>query len=55
MRASRTMQDRVLQHPQIEIHTNTGVVDAYGDADGLKGVTLVDTATQEQRDLPLRG
>jgi thioredoxin reductase (NADPH) len=56
MRASRTMQDRVLQHSKIEVHMNTGVVDAYGDdTKGLRGVTLVDTRTQEQRDLPVRG
>lgn len=55
MRASKTMQDRVLGHPNITVHYNTGVVDGYGDDDGLKGLVLRDTATGEERELPLRG
>jgi Pyridine nucleotide-disulphide oxidoreductase len=55
MRASKTMQARVLQHPNITVHYNTGVSDAYGDADGLKGLELVDSRTGEKRKLELRG
>ena len=55
MRASRTMQDRVLQHSKITVHTQTGIVDAYGNADGLQGVTLENTSSGEHRDLPVRG
>ena len=36
MRASKTMQDRVLCNSNITVHFNTGVVDGFGDADGLK-------------------
>jgi thioredoxin reductase (NADPH) len=36
MRASKTMQDRVLQHPRVTVHLRTGVIDAFGDAGGLQ-------------------
>jgi thioredoxin reductase (NADPH) len=55
MRASKTMQDRVLQNPNITVHYNTGVKDAYGGASGLEGLVLVDTETGEERKLPVRG
>ena len=55
MRASKTMQDRVLQHPNITVHYSTNVVDAFGDADGLKGLELVDSKTGDTRKIELRG
>lgn len=55
MRASKTMQDRVLQHTNITVHFNTGVSDAFGDTDGLKGLELVDTKSEVKRKLELRG
>jgi thioredoxin reductase (NADPH) len=55
MRASKTMQDRVLKHPNITVHFNTGVKDAYGGARGLEGLVLVDSETGEERKLPVRG
>lgn len=55
MRASKTMRDRVLLHANITVHYNTAVADAYGDADGLQGLRLVDTVDGVKRDLPLRG
>lgn len=55
MRASKTMQDRVLQHPNITVHYNTEVSDAFGDADGLKGLDLLDTSNSKERRLELRG
>ncbi|KPQ32418.1 MAG: thioredoxin reductase (NADPH) TrxB, partial [Phormidium sp. OSCR] len=30
MRASKTMQDRVLNHPKITVHWNTQATDVYG-------------------------
>ena len=32
MRASKTMQDRVLNNPKITVHCSTGIIDAYGSA-----------------------
>ena len=55
MRASATMQDRVLQHPRVQVHYNTQVLDAYGDSTGLQGVRLKDTESGQEGDLPLRG
>lgn len=37
MRASKAMQDRVLQHPKVTVHLNTLVEDAYADPKGKMG------------------
>jgi thioredoxin reductase (NADPH) len=56
MRASKAMQDRVLANPRITVHLNTGIVDAIGDKKGtMTGLTLIDTATNETRELPVKG
>ncbi len=39
-RASKTMQDRVLNHPKIKVLTNTNVIDTCADANGLTGIIL---------------
>ena len=48
------MIDRAIDHPKIEIHTNTAVEEVLG---GLKveGLRLRDTATDEVRDVPMEG
>jgi thioredoxin reductase (NADPH) len=56
MRASKAMQDRVLANPRITVHLNTGIVDAIGDKKGtMTGLQLIDTATNETRQLPVKG
>lgn len=56
LRASKAMQDRVLSNPRITVHLNTAIEDAVGDAKGvMTGLALVDTATGEKRQLPVRG
>jgi thioredoxin reductase (NADPH) len=56
MRASKAMQDRVLSNPKITVHLNTAVEDAFGDSKGvMTGLHLIDTVTEEKRDLPVRG
>jgi thioredoxin reductase (NADPH) len=45
MRASKAMQDRVLRHPNVTVHLNTGIEDAYGDDKAMQGLNLVDTKT----------
>ncbi|KAI3428728.1 hypothetical protein D9Q98_007552 [Chlorella vulgaris] len=55
MRASKAMQDRVLRHPAVTVHFNTGIDDAYGDGKALQGLHLVNTQTGEKSDLPVKG
>ncbi len=54
MRASKTMQERVLRHPQITVHWQTQVVDVYGHGK-LGGVRVKNNQTQQERDLPVGG
>ncbi|MEC4984881.1 MAG: thioredoxin-disulfide reductase [Oscillatoria sp. PMC 1068.18] len=55
MRASKTMQDRVLNNPKITVHWNTEAVDVYGKDDRMNGVRLKNNQTGEESDLPVRG
>ncbi len=49
-------QDRVLAHPNVTIHYNTTVFDAFGDPRGrLAGLHLIDSETEEKRDLNVAG
>ncbi len=54
MRASKVMQDRVLNHPSIEVHWHTTPVDVYGNG-VIQGIKLRDTVSNEERDLPVSG
>ena len=55
MRASKSMQERVLQNPKIIVHWNKEILDVYGDGLLLKGIKLLDKETQQQQDLPIAG
>eukprot|EP00889_Picochlorum_renovo_P001411 jgi/Picre1/28441/NNA_003845.t1 len=56
MRASKAMQERVLENPKITVHFNTGVEDAYADKKGaMGGLHLLNNETGEKKDLPVRG
>ncbi|TVQ22138.1 MAG: thioredoxin-disulfide reductase [Leptolyngbya sp. DLM2.Bin15] len=55
MRASKAMQDRVLQNPKITVHWNTEVIDVYGEAGGMQGVRLRDRLSGTERNLEVRG
>ncbi|MGQ4647758.1 thioredoxin-disulfide reductase [Lyngbya aestuarii] len=55
MRASKTMQDRVLNNPKITVHWNTQAVDVFGENDRMTGLKVRDTQTGEERDLPVKG
>lgn len=55
MRASKTMQDRVLNHPKITVHWNTQATDVYGENGKLHGVNIVNTQTGEEGQLPVQG
>ncbi len=45
MRASGAMQDRVLSNPNVTVHFNTEVDDAYGDDAGMQGLHLRNSKT----------
>ncbi|WP_017661497.1 thioredoxin-disulfide reductase [Baaleninema simplex] len=55
MRASKTMQDRVLEHPKITVHWNTQATDVYGESGKLQGLNVVNTQTGEESQLPVQG
>ncbi len=53
-RASKIMQQRVLDHPKIEVVWNSEVVDVLGE-NFVSGVVLRDTKTSEQREFACEG
>lgn len=53
-RASKIMQERVMEHEKIEIIYNHHVVEIYGEQ-AIKGVVLKHSKTEETRKLPLGG
>lgn len=55
MRASKAMQDRVLQNDKITVHWNTEILDVFGEADHMKGVKIKDRATGKEDDLHVKG
>jgi thioredoxin reductase (NADPH) len=55
-RASKVMQDRVLDNPKIDVLWNTIVLDVLGrDEDKVTGLRLQHTATAEKTDFPCDG
>lgn len=54
MRASKIMQERVLNNPKIEIIFNSEVTKIYGDS-VLRGINLVDTPTNIKKELQTDG
>ena len=55
MRASKIMQQRVKNTPNIEIHWNAETDEILGDESGVTGVRLVDTKTKEKKTLAVHG
>jgi len=56
LRASKIMQDRIMNNPKITIQWNTVLKDIEGnEADGVSGVSLRDTLTDEVRQEPCDG
>jgi len=56
LRASKIMQDRIMNNPRITIQWNTVLEDIEGnEADGVSGVSLRDTRTDEVRQEPCDG
>jgi len=55
MRASKIMQQRVLNTPNIVIHWNTETDEILGDDNGVNGVRLLNSKTGEKKVIPVQG
>jgi thioredoxin reductase (NADPH) len=55
MRASRIMQQRVLNTPNIQIHWNTETDEVLGDESGVTGVRVLNNKTGEKSVIPIKG
>jgi thioredoxin reductase (NADPH) len=55
MRASKIMQQRVLNTPNIEIHWNTETDEILGDANGVNAVRVLNNKTGEKKNIPIQG
>lgn len=54
MRASKIMQERVFNTPNIEVHWNTETLEIMGD-DAVTGMRVLNTATKEEKVIPVSG
>ncbi|MCX7595000.1 MAG: thioredoxin domain-containing protein, partial [Fischerella sp.] len=54
MRASKAMQDRVLNNPKIHVHWNTEAVDVFGNGH-MEGVRIRNNKTGEESELHVKG
>lgn len=55
MRASKIMQQRVLNTPNIEVHWNTETDEIVGDDSGVTGVRIINNKTNEKKLIPIQG
>ncbi len=55
MRASKIMQQRVLNTTNIEIHWNTETDEILGDDSGVNGVRIVNNKTGEKKEISIQG
>jgi thioredoxin reductase (NADPH) len=55
MRASKIMQQRVFNTPNIEIHWNTETEEVLGDEGGVHSIRVVNNKTGEKKTIPLQG
>ena len=55
MRASKAMQDRVLNNSKITVHWHTEAVDVYGENNLMTGITVRNVQTNEQTQIPSNG
>lgn len=55
MRASKIMQQRVLNTPNIEIHWDTETDEILGDDNGVNGVRLLNRKTGAKKVIPVQG
>jgi thioredoxin reductase (NADPH) len=55
MRASKIMQQRVINTSNIEIHWNTETEEILGDDNGVNGVRVVNNKTGERKNIAIQG
>lgn len=55
MRASKAMQDRVLNNAKITVHWNSQPIDVLGENSRMNGVKLLNTKTGEESNLAVKG
>lgn len=55
MRASKIMQNRVLNTPNIEVHWNTETEEILGDDAGVHSIRIVNNKTGEKKTIALQG
>ena len=55
LRASKIMQERVLNNPKIEIMWNNNVVEVLGDKSGVTGARLLNNKTNEETVIDIHG
>ena len=55
LRASKAMQERVLNTPNIEVLWNTNTKEILGDEFGVTGASLVNNKTGEEREIKIHG
>lgn len=55
LRASKAMQERVLNHPKITIHWHTEAIAADGEGGLLRGLKIKNNTTGEEGNLEVRG
>ncbi|HEY9845212.1 MAG TPA: thioredoxin-disulfide reductase [Candidatus Caenarcaniphilales bacterium] len=55
MRASKAMQDRVLNNDKITVHLNTDVLDIFGEENHMQGVHIKNNQTGEEAQLHVKG
>jgi thioredoxin reductase (NADPH) len=55
MRASKIMQNRVINTPNIEVHWNTETEEILGDDSGVTGIRVVNNKTGEKKVITLQG
>ncbi len=55
MRASKIMQQRVMDKPNIEVHWNSSTDEILGDDQGVTGVRLLNNKTGEKKELKVKG
>src|SRR5690349_14286704 len=55
MRASKIMQQRVKNTPNIEIHWNTETEEIVGDDNGVNAIRVVNNKTGKKKDIPVKG
>ncbi len=55
MRASKAMQDRVLNNPKVTVHFHTQAVDVFGTGSKMAGLRIKNSQTGEISELALEG